>query len=37
MNVLDRFTDGPYRSWFLNTNSLTTSKDTLPLHQRSSS
>jgi L-ascorbate metabolism protein UlaG (beta-lactamase superfamily) len=31
MNVLDRFTDGPYRSWFLNTNSLTTSKDTLPL------
>jgi len=30
MNVLERFTDGPYRSRSLNTNSFNVSKDTLP-------
>jgi len=30
MNVLERFIDGPYRAHFLNTNSFTASKDTLP-------
>lgn len=30
MGVLDRFTDGPYRSHTLNTNTFTVSKDTLP-------
>ena len=29
-NVLERFTDGPYRVRSLNTNSITVSKDTLP-------
>ena len=30
MNVLERFTDGPYRARSLNTNTFTVSKDTLP-------
>ena len=30
MSVLERFIDGPYRVHFLDTNSFTTSKDTLP-------
>jgi len=30
MNVLERFIDGPYRARSLNTNTFTTSKDTLP-------
>ena len=30
LNVLERFTDGPYRVRFLNTNRFTVSKDTLP-------
>jgi hypothetical protein len=30
MNVLERFTDGPYQAHFLNTNQITVSKDTLP-------
>jgi L-ascorbate metabolism protein UlaG (beta-lactamase superfamily) len=29
-NVLERFTDGPYRTKFLNSNKFTVSKDTLP-------
>ncbi len=30
MNVLERFVDGPYQARFLNTNSFTVNKDTLP-------
>lgn len=30
MSVLERFVDGPYKSWFLNANHITISKDTLP-------
>jgi hypothetical protein len=30
MNLLERFTDGPHGSRFLNSNSLKISKDTLP-------
>ena len=30
MSVLERFVDGPYRSWSPNTNSITVSKETLP-------
>jgi L-ascorbate metabolism protein UlaG (beta-lactamase superfamily) len=32
MNVLERFVDGPSQARFLNTNSFTVSKDTLPFH-----
>lgn len=30
MNVLERFLDGPYRTWSLNSNVITVSKETLP-------
>jgi hypothetical protein len=29
---VQRFTDGPYKVWSLNTNRFTVSKDTLPLN-----